>query len=81
MINRHPFIDYTAMNKQQLIELLQDVAGALNTEEMGEDLVEVALNAYKAEQELASIKRKEDEAEQFMDNGRNLGGKQLTEDN
>lgn len=37
---------------------LRDIQDALNTNEDGEALVEVARNAHKAEMELASYKRK-----------------------
>lgn len=39
-------------------ELVKRLADALGTEETGEDLIEVARNAHRAEQELAARKRR-----------------------
>lgn len=44
--------------------LIADIQDALCTEEAGQALVEVARNAYKAQQELAAIKLKEDNYKQ-----------------
>lgn len=46
---------------RQLFRLIEDIKDALNTEEDGEALIEVARNACRAEQELAALKRKEQE--------------------
>ncbi len=40
--------------EQQLYPILKRIADALGTEEIGEALIEVARNAHRAEQELAS---------------------------
>lgn len=42
-------------------ELIQALKGALQTEEDGEALVEVARNACRAEQKMAALNRKVDE--------------------
>lgn len=48
-------------------QLIEDIKGALGTEEDGEALVEVARNAHRAEQELAAITRRLDEQSAFAD--------------
>lgn len=48
-----------AVRVQRLENLIADIKSALNTEEDGATLVEVARNACRAEQELASLQHLE----------------------
>jgi hypothetical protein len=43
------------------LRLIQNIQGALNTQESGDALIEVARNAHRAEQELAALKVKEND--------------------
>jgi hypothetical protein len=51
----------------ELFALIANIQGALNTEETGEALVEVARNACRAEQELAALHREYDDDDNTSD--------------
>ena len=53
--------EYVLEEYHRLLELVGDIKGALNTAEDGANLVQVARNACRAEQELAALLRRYDE--------------------
>lgn len=66
------------LHLEKLEELVRSIQGALNTEETGEALIEVARNACRAEQELASLHREYDDGDQDQNLRKMTEGELLT---